>query len=417
MIFIVLVILCVVLQRLRKFPAVFIVGFYSSSFLCSIVLYSNSELATDWVPSVLLCVSISIVLFPVVIISLKRYYSLARSSAWPNSVDSLKYLYYMLSVIGLYSFIYYVKFMPRVFTSNIGNERRNMVNTGEFLMGGYSGKLGSISCAFYLLCIVFFYHRLVSIRRIDFLCVCLLLGSLGEVLHVFSMFGRDGALFWILSMILNYYIFKDSLGAKLRRIIRIAGATVCGIALFGFILITVSRFQGGRHMTVIESIVSYQGQHIGNYSDVYHYSDLVDTEGDLSFSFFKGLLIGPNNAEIKHQEAKQSVLQVYENDSKHGGVFATYMREWTFDFGPYGAILFVILISSIFYIAMKLSRIKHGCSLSSVVLYNLYALFLFHGVYYYKMKYEYLSFTIILMISTWFFLMYREKQFVLKYKF
>lgn len=110
-------------------------------------------------------------------------------------------------------------------------------------------------------------HR--SLRTIMFI------STLSYPMLTFCYSGRDGALYWVMCMFVYFLLFKDVLGKKELRTIKILFYCIAAILALAFIVVSIARFsvwEGG----TINSLVGYLGQ------QTYHFSTAFESE------FFQG---------------------------------------------------------------------------------------------------------------------------------
>lgn len=388
----------------------FVFVYYTISFVCALIMALTTKDLLGVYPTILFSVGIFAVLWPILSIKETKLNSVGYK-AGPNSIKSLELMSVGLAVIGIFLFFFYLRYVPQVFSGDISARRIEMVTKGDVLVVSSLGRLASFLSAFYLLSMVLAFYRIALRKKITWIEVGMFMGTLAEVFHIFSQFGRDGVVFWIVSCVLNIMLFWSFLGKNLKRQVATVAGSFIGLFLAGFLAITVSRFAHHKTFTLEGSVVSYFGQHVHNYGDVYRLSDQIQTDGYLSFPLYRGFTEGLSSARNKQKSYGEEVETLYRIEGKPSGVFASFLREWTFDFGVYGALALAGVCGVVFNFFMK--RGVDGFSLSKIILYNLYCLFLFQGVFYFRFKFVYGNFMILSMVAVFLVMWYRERSYTL----
>ena len=355
---------------------------YLASALLSFWHVSISPTVVDFVPTVVLTFSLLFVLVPLLYVNdgfIEEFNRLGQDAAIG--------LGYLVSFLSVLSSLFYVRFIGRVFDANVGDVRM-LHNRGLAESNAESGILNTIAAAttsLYLLSMFLFFYVAVVAPRKKLLLGLLLFGSLCEPFRVFSQYGRDGAVFWILPVVQLFMVFRHQMRPEVRRVGYIGLAGASAVLLAAFAIVTFSRFgrDGGR-AGVIESLVSYIGQSYPNYTQVYEYSDSFRAGGVISFNWILSLF-GLSSSE-QAAAASDEWFSIYLGDGSFGNVFATFMREWTIDFGPYGALLLSALVGG-GSMAVFRSR-KPAFGLFKSYYYTFYSLFLIQGLFYFRLKFN-----------------------------
>ena len=115
---------------------------------------------------------------------------------------------------------------------NIGS--KSWIDT---LLVGFSTFFGVVQ----LLGLIVFSSRLFG-KWSKIVGIILLLSSISYILNVFSYAGRDGLVYWVLSLLVNILLVKTFLGGyHINRLNAFLGLSVL-LLLFPFFIITIARF-------------------------------------------------------------------------------------------------------------------------------------------------------------------------------
>lgn len=207
--------------------------------------------------------------------------------------------------------------------------------------------------------------------------IVLILASLSFVVYILAYAGRDGFVYWLMTALLVFVIFQKSMATDLRKKIILIGASVGGLMLLPFTLITVARFAHREHGTVV-SLFEYFGVQIYNFSDFFSI-DRPLTFGLMNFPMFFDVFFGLN-----WQEEKSAIFDQYLAQNQEPWIFATYISDFAGDFGYFGALILVCLLSLIsFFVCGRRDR-RGLMSLSRLLLVVLLFLTPYWGVFYFR---------------------------------
>lgn len=163
--------------------------------------------------------------------------------------------------------------------------------------------------------------------------------SLSYVIYILAYVGRDGSIYWLMTALLVFLIFRAHMPTRLRRRIIAFGASLCGLILLPIVTITASRFADNERGAGF-SLLEYFGTQIINFSD-YASIERPMTYGAMNFpllwkpycSIFG--LLGCEDWE----DIKGSVFDQYLFQGKAPWLFATYVSDFIADFGYVGVLL------------------------------------------------------------------------------
>jgi oligosaccharide repeat unit polymerase len=192
--------------------------------------------------------------------------------------------------------------------------------------------------------------------------ILLLLSSSISMLVGFASGGRAALLWWTLTFLVFYFFFKPNLSSKQVHAINIAFSIFAGIGLFGFIIITLSRFDDGANNALL-SFIGYAGQQLNNFCALLPHIDLSHLYPDRLFPLSQYIL---TNEPLKLSEYYAFLSSIYPIQVN---VFFTLFGELLMDTGIIGLLLFICLYTTI---AISISRNR---SIESYQLFVLAILF------------------------------------------
>lgn len=211
----------------------------------------------------------------------------------------------------------------------------------------------------------------------------LVLSSFSYVIYIFAYVGRDGVVYWLMTVVALYLVFRSHLASVDKKKIIAVGLIGAAVLLIPFSIITVSRFfdvdQGAGW-----SLFEYFGAQIHNFSD---YSSIARpvTYGFQNFSMFaNGGCTVLGLGCTSWLDTRDIVFQQYLDQGKAPWLFGTFVSDFVGDFGNIGALLVLFVFSR--FCAWMCSGNKSGQSYSFAGL--LLILFLFSvpywGVFYFR---------------------------------
>jgi len=219
-----------------------------------------------------------------------------------------------------------------------------------------------------------------------------LLSTLCYVVYILAYVGRDGIVFWILTFVIEYNIFKEYLDkAQLKKSLRLPLLCIVFCMAILFVYITKGRF-GETLDEIVDAIVSYMGQQVSNFSDRYSINAPI-SYGRTNFPLFINIAeaIGIRVPYI----AAETITAYYSSRGLYSYVFATFVGSFLSDFGKLGTIS-ILLFISIYMTWIINVRARKVWYLSDLLLLLLYCQTISWGVFYFRL-YSANSYLIVLM--------------------
>ncbi len=275
-----------------------------------------------------------------------------------------------LVFLSFLSIIYFLPICVRVFsTGNLADSRALATHEGnQFIQSGLLNTVSSVAASFYAIAIFMGYIFLCQHRKR--MAYLLFFSSFSYVLNVLAYAGRDGALFWALTMLCFAWFFRDYMDIEQRKTIKKLFA--CGIALVApaFIIITLDRFE---EQSLLASIIDYYGQPYCNFC-LFMELDLPISHGS-GFPLFREILglpyIEPEGWETTYTAS---------------WVFGTFLKSLFSNFGILGTWLIAIFCAVFVTIAF---HPKRKCIyFNELFIITMYFQVIFQGVFYFRQSYR-----------------------------
>jgi oligosaccharide repeat unit polymerase len=214
--------------------------------------------------------------------------------------------------------------------------------------------------------------------------LALVFASMSYVIYVLAYVGRDGAVYWLMTAVLMFIVFRGQLPAKLRRRIALTGGILCGLVLLPVATITVARFANS-DFGVGGSLLEYYGAQVHHFSD-YASMERPRTNGAMSFPiFFRAYcsLTGTLGCE-DWVDIQSYIFDQYLAQGKVPWVFGTYVSDFVADFGYIGALLFLTAFAFLCHRACVGRDHRGRLSVARLLLILFYFLTPYWGVFYFR---------------------------------
>lgn len=212
----------------------------------------------------------------------------------------------------------------------------------------------------------------------------LVFASLSYVIYILAYVGRDGSIYWLMTALLVFIIFRAQMPARMRRRIVVMGSSLCALVLLPIIAITVGRFANSES-GVAGSLWEYFGMQINNFSD-YSSIDRPLTYGAMNFPLFKGFycqLFGGYGCEI-WENIKPYIFDQYLLQGTAPWLFGTYVSDLVADFGYVGVGVMLAAFALLCHRACVGRDGQGRMSLSRLLLIIFYFLTPYWGVFYFR---------------------------------
>lgn len=212
----------------------------------------------------------------------------------------------------------------------------------------------------------------------------LVFASLSYVAYILAYVGRDGSIYWLMTALLVFIIFRAELPAELRRRIVLVGASLCGLLLLPIIAITISRFANSE-TGLGGGLWDYFGAQINNFSD-YSSIDRPVTYGAMNFPMIKTAFcstLGGLRCE-NWEDIKPFIFDQYLSQGMPPWLFGTYVSDFVADFTYPGTIALLIGFAFLCHRACVGRDSQGRMSLPRILMIILCFLTPYWGVFYFR---------------------------------
>ena len=356
-------------------PSTMLVGLYLISTILTIphliineddfqVQYTLVYQSRYWLGAIAFIIFLSLYLFPLLYFKENE----TKKIIIPN-LQILNAFSTLLIIMSLYSIVYYLPSVFRIFRSGVALASLRSNGTYVLYKGtGLLNTVASVSASMYpFVIMLYFIYSIIgkhTVRR-----ALLFIGSTSNIFLVLTFVGRDGVVFWIFCFMYMYLFFAEYFNQRQKTRIRrffVIGALA---AFFPFMLISSSRFSGKTGGT-ISGILSYMGQMLPNYC-LYFAVRRKHYNYGTSFPLFW---------EAIGKKPPESARWI--DGGTESNVFGTFIKGFNINFGLAGTIL-VGIIAALFFVFIFKKR-KNSIYYYHYFIYVLYYQVLSQGVFYFR---------------------------------
>lgn len=214
--------------------------------------------------------------------------------------------------------------------------------------------------------------------------VLLILASLSYVIYILAYVGRDGVVYWLMTALAVFLVFRTHIPAALRRQLVTLGFGIGTVMMLPFIAITVARFVDSDYGTAW-SILDYFGSQIHNFSD-YSSIDRPLTFGIMNFPMFLGAAcsltvgVGCENWE----DLKPFIFDQYLAQDKEPWLFGTYVSDFVGDFGYLGTLALLSIFAMVCHAVCRTRGGRRPMTIARLLLVLLCFLVPYWGIFYFR---------------------------------
>lgn len=282
-------------------------------------------------------------------------------------------------------------FLPFAVSSLIGdaNENRLDLSNKMELLGSYgifntfAGAASQLFAASLVMACVRLSQPKGQGRNLLRACL-LIFVSLSYVVYILAYVGRDGVVYWLMTALAVFLVFRGHMPAHLRRQIVTLGTAIGVLMMLPFIAITAARFvdtdQGSAW-----SILDYFGSQINNFGD-FSTIDRPLTLGLMNFPMFIGAacsvtgLTGCENWE----DLRVIIFDQYLAQGKEPWLFGTYVSDFVGDFGYLGTLVLLSVFALLCHVASRTQHGRRPMTIARLLLVMFLFLVPYWGVFYFR---------------------------------
>ena len=284
----------------------------------------------------------------------------------------------IFTIGSLLAVCYYIPSAIKVLSVDMAEIERTRAiigSTGEnpFIQRSLTNTIASIFSTFFMLQIVFFFITIIKEGRLSWRSILILVSSTSYIFLVLSFMGRDGFVFWGLSFFFLYVFFSKFIDSRVKRKIKRLFIIIMSFSAVVFLIITIGRFLYSSDSDFLYPFVSYMGQGPINFPELFTVN-IIPTGGSGIFS----LIVGDADNMISNHNQ----IIYYQHDISTS-IFRTIVGSLYQNFGLYGTIVFAII--SCVLILCAAPKNKRQWDFSFIIIYILYVMIMYQGVFYYKL--------------------------------
>ena len=180
-----------------------------------------------------------------------------------------KLIVYVLIGLQTFTILFFAGFVFSLLARGDLMQIRSEMLAGDLDIGASLGRtIAGVASYYYCFNILLFFYSLAFRKDSKWLLILLMLTSTSRIFHALTYMGRDGILFWILSFVSTFFLFKPYLKSDALKLVRRIFLITGGFAITLISLISISRF-GNSDIGVFGSLISYFGQPINNFGQLF----------------------------------------------------------------------------------------------------------------------------------------------------
>lgn len=288
--------------------------------------------------------------------------------------------------------IFFLPFAITGLTGNVSDNRTNIQFEGTGMMAyGLLNTLCSLAGNLFVLSILLSFVNFATIGRGGSRLKGKLLLVLSSVyiIYVLAYVGRDGFVYWLLSIIFIFLMTKDFIPRKEQQQIKIITQTMISAALIPFVAITLARFAvevgsayTGTSNSALLSIFDYSGSQFFDFSDQYR-AEAPPMLGLVNFG--QTLELVSHIAGSRFQALDR--FDWFEYYTKAGAVpwrFSTFIGSWIQDFERMGTFLAVLILALLTRLSLHKVAATGELRFSNVLYFVLLSQIPLFGIFYYR---------------------------------
>ena len=287
----------------------------------------------------------------------------------------------------LYAILFFLPFATMSLVGDANENRLDLASKMEQL-GSYGifNTLAGAASQLFGASLIFAFVRLAQPKRRGQSIVrawMLVLASLSYVIYILAYVGRDGVVYWLMTALAAFLVFRSHIAQNLRRKIVVLGTAIGAVLLLPFVVITIARFVDTDYGSAW-SILDYFGSQLHNFSD-YSSIERPLTLGIANFPMVIGAVCSVVGIECQSWEAlKEVIFELYLAQNKEPWLFGTFVSDFVGDFGFLGALALVSVFAMLCHYLCQ----NHGGSrpptIARLLLIMLLFLIPYWGVFYFR---------------------------------
>lgn len=300
------------------------------------------------------------------------------------SIDNIyvyKVLEELIMVGGFLAILFFSQFaIGHLLSGDIEGQRLNLTELSTTGLGSFGlfNSFMSLFSNFFPLAILFAFINLI--RKKPRKAYLLFLSSTSYIIYVLAYVGRDGVVYWIMTFLFFYFLFRKFLNSKTQKSLLRALSVITILAMIPFFAISIARFSKSES-SVSMNLLNYGGQQIINFNDIYQVDAQISYGRGLFPVFTEALEgIGFKIPNPKVEDINAEYLDV----NVKPWTFGTYIISLKMNFGKLGTFILLIILASISRILINKNINSGRFSFSDLILFTLLYQFVLWGVFYFR---------------------------------
>jgi len=376
-----------VYQVINKFKVgvvSYLIFIYLSSLICSVILYLLFDYSEKYIlelePFVYFTVGLCILL-----LGFFRYRDYRVRFIVLNNIKAIKFLEWAIVPFTCGAIVFFLIRALTVLSGDIEANRNAVVSGGVSYLSdaGIINSLFSLVSNLFLLNMLYAFLNLTesypgaSVRK----SLIHLILSTVYIFYIMAYVGRDGVVFWGMSLCFFYFMFRDFLTKRKQKFLKRSALFISIPAFSIFTVISIQRF-GGEAGNLFLALLDYAGQQVLNFNN--HY--LVNAPaagGAISFAplvSMSSYLFDPEAVPFN----KEMWNQIFLDKGVAPWVFTTLIGSFMYDFGRIGGMAVLVFLSCTVSFVLRDVKKNGAIKFSDFILFVLLFQISSWGVFYYR---------------------------------
>lgn len=379
--------LLLVYQALNKFRVgvvSYLIFLYFCSLVCSLVLYLFFDYSKRYTleiePMLYFMIGLCLLL-----LGFFRYRDYRVQIIVLNNIKAIKFLEWAIVPFTCGAIVFFLIHALTMLSGDI-EANRNAVASGGV---SYLGDLGIINSVFSLVSNFFLLNMLFAFLNLTESypgasvpkSLMQLLLSTVYIFYIMAYVGRDGVVFWGMSLCFFYLLFRGFITKKKLRFLKRSALFVSIPAFAVFAAISIQRF-GGEGGSVFMALLDYAGQQVLNFNNHYLVNPPV-AYGAISFGPIVSLntyVFGPDAVPFD----KELWNQVFLDKGVAPWVFTTLIGSFMYDFGRVGGMGVIVILSCAVCFVLRDVKKSRTIKFSDLLMFILLFQIVSWGMFYYR---------------------------------
>ncbi|SFS28959.1 O-antigen polymerase [Pseudomonas sp. NFACC42-2] len=381
-------------NKLKVGVVSYLIFIYFCSLFCSAILYFcfgyDERYMLQLEPLIYFSISLSLLL-----LGFFRFRDFRFKVIVLNNIKTIKFIEWAIVPFTFGAIVFFLSHALTMLSGDI-EANRNAVAAGQV---NYLSEMGLINSIFSLVSNLFVLNMLFAFLNLTeaypgasvYRSLVHLVLSTVYIFYIMAYVGRDGVVFWFMSLCFFYLLFRGFIVNRKLKFLKRMAMMLTIPAFIIFMVISAQRFGGDNRGGILIALLDYAGQQVLNFNDHYLVNPPL-ANGAISFAPLVSLssyLFGADSIPFN----KEAWNKVFLDEGVAPWVFTTLIGSFMYDFGRIGGLIVISLLSCLVCWVLRDIK-KHGViKFSDLILFILLFQVSSWGVFYYR---QYSSFFYIL---------------------